>query len=94
MVLFQRNLPFRKRIVNTRRRAGWRVDMLIKVSPETPKHTDQLVSISPEGLVAFSRVFLDELVSSPLLYDKLFGQTLATVVLNFSKTQPGRMDVL
>lgn len=67
--------------------------MLVKVSPETPEPSEQLVNISLEALVTFSRAFLlEELVSSSLLHDKLFGQTLATLVLEFL-SNPARVDV-
>lgn len=70
--------------MNARNRANWRAEMLIKVSPEIPEFSDQLVSIFLEGLVTFSRAFfLNELVSFSLLCDKLFGQTLVTLCLNF-----------
>lgn len=69
--------------MNARNRADWRAEMLIKVSPEIPESSDQLVNIFLEGLVTFSRAFLNELVSFSLLCDKLFGQTLVTFVFEF-----------
>ena len=70
--------------MNARRRADWKAEISVKVSPESPKPSEKLMNISPEAPVMSPRTFfLDKLVSSPLFYNKFFGQTLATLIFEF-----------
>ena len=67
--------------MNARRRADWKAEISVKVSPESPKASEKLMNISLEAPVTSPRTFfLNELVSSLLFYNKFFGQTLATLI--------------
>lgn len=68
--------------MNARIRTGWRAEVLVKVSPETPEPSEQLVSVSLEYSCTNWSHFLSYEINS-------LARRYPHSRSNFSATQPG-----